>query len=90
MTEKCIWFSLCGHEQVLTLPQFAVLLRLYEEDELKHRLFAIHFTKLEVDDKLFNHDAYWQQIGTPTSTNPRTSLIKEPLMRIVHRLLVGS
>ncbi|GJW57691.1 retrovirus-related pol polyprotein from transposon TNT 1-94 [Tanacetum coccineum] len=90
MIEKCIWFSLCGHEQVLTLPQFTVLLRLYEEDELKHHLFAIHFTKLEVDDKLFNHDAYWQQIGTPTSTNPRTSLIKEPLMRIVHRLLVGS
>ncbi|GJR17238.1 hypothetical protein Tco_0965765 [Tanacetum coccineum] len=26
----------------------------------------------------------------PTSTNPRTSLIKEPLMRIVHKLLVGS
>nr|GEX28063.1 hypothetical protein [Tanacetum cinerariifolium] len=26
----------------------------------------------------------------PTRTNPMTSLIKEPLMRIVHRLLVGS
>nr|GFA33763.1 hypothetical protein [Tanacetum cinerariifolium] len=36
---------------MLTLPQFAVLLGLYEEDELKHHLFAIHFTKLEVDDK---------------------------------------
>ncbi|GJZ89759.1 hypothetical protein Tco_0661541 [Tanacetum coccineum] len=45
---------------------------------------------LEVDDKLFNHEAYWQKIGTPTSSNPRTSLIKEPLMRVVHRLLVGS
>nr|GEY11311.1 reverse transcriptase domain-containing protein [Tanacetum cinerariifolium] len=33
-----------------------------QEDELKHRLLAINFTKLEVDDKLFNHDAYWQQI----------------------------
>nr|GFB83684.1 hypothetical protein [Tanacetum cinerariifolium] len=51
MTKKCIWFRLCGHEQMLTLPQFAVLLGLYEEDELKHHLFAIHFTKLEVDDK---------------------------------------
>ncbi|GJY56765.1 hypothetical protein Tco_0455880 [Tanacetum coccineum] len=66
------------------------LLGLYEEDELKHRFFAIHFTKLEVDNKLFNHDVYWQQIGTPNRTNPRTSLIKEPLIRIVHRLLVGS
>ncbi|GKC24075.1 hypothetical protein Tco_1026225 [Tanacetum coccineum] len=91
--EWCLEFfstMLSGHKQVLTLPQFAVLLGLYEEYKLKHHLFAIHFTKLEVDDRLFNHDAYWQQIGTLTRTNLRTSLIKEPLMRIVHRLLVGS
>ncbi|GJR69688.1 hypothetical protein Tco_0015753 [Tanacetum coccineum] len=90
MTEKCIWFRLCEVEKVLTLPEFAVLLGLYEEYELNHRLFAIHFTRLEVDDKLFNHAAFWQKIRKPTSTNPRTSLIKEPLMRIVHKLLVGS
>ncbi|GKB05061.1 hypothetical protein Tco_0833256 [Tanacetum coccineum] len=90
MTKKCIWFRLCGIEKVLTLPEFAVLLGLYEEDELTHRLFDIHFARLEVDDKSFNHEAFWQKIGTLTSTNPRTSLIKEPLMRVVHRLLVGS
>ncbi|GKA51233.1 ribonuclease H-like domain-containing protein, partial [Tanacetum coccineum] len=89
MTEKCIWFTLCGVEKVLTLPEFAVLLGLYEKDELNHGLFGIHFTRLEVDDKLFNHEVFWQKIGKPTSTNPRTSLIKEPLMRIVHKLLVG-
>nr|GEV38491.1 hypothetical protein [Tanacetum cinerariifolium] len=87
MTEKCIWFRLCGIEKVLTLPKFAVLLGLYEEDKLNHRLFDIDFTRLEVDDKLFTHEAFWKNIGTPTSTKPRTSLIKEPLMRIVHRLL---
>ncbi|GJR21580.1 hypothetical protein Tco_0970107 [Tanacetum coccineum] len=81
---------LCGVEKMLILPEFAVLLGLYEEYELNHGLFAIHFTKLEVDDKLFNHEAFWQKIGKPTSTNPRTSLIKEPLMRIIHKLLVGS
>nr|GEU48624.1 hypothetical protein [Tanacetum cinerariifolium] len=53
-------YLLCGREHVLTLPQFAVLLGLYEESELEHR------------------------------TNPRTSLIKEPLMKIMHRLIVGS
>nr|GEV12235.1 hypothetical protein [Tanacetum cinerariifolium] len=90
MTEKCIWFRLCGHKQVLILPYFTILLGLYEESELEHRLFSIHFTKLEMDDKLFNHDAYSHKIGTPTRTNPRTSLIKEPLMRIVHRLIIGS
>ncbi|GJS39462.1 zinc finger, CCHC-type containing protein [Tanacetum coccineum] len=87
MTEKCIWFRHCRVEKVVTLPEFAVLLGLYEEDELSHRLFAIHFTRLVVDDKLFNHEAFWQKIGQLTSTNPRTLLIKEPLMRIVHRLL---
>ncbi|GJR96631.1 hypothetical protein Tco_0268805 [Tanacetum coccineum] len=90
MMEKCIWFRLCGVEKVITLPEFAVLLGLYEEDELNHRLFSIHFTRLEVDDKLFNHEAFWKKIGQPTSTKLRTSLIKEPLMRIVHKLLVGS
>ncbi|GJS37037.1 hypothetical protein Tco_0535419 [Tanacetum coccineum] len=64
-TEKCIWFTLCGIEKVLTLPEFAVLLGLYEEEELNHRLFDIHFTRLEVDDKLFHHEAFWQKIGTP-------------------------
>ncbi|GJZ47216.1 hypothetical protein Tco_0601048 [Tanacetum coccineum] len=59
-----------------------------KESELDHWLFAIHFSKLEIDDKLFNHDAYWHKIGEHTRTNPRTSLIKEPLMRILHRLIV--
>nr|GEX79719.1 hypothetical protein [Tanacetum cinerariifolium] len=56
----------------------------------RSRLFAIHFTRLEVDDKLFNHEAFWQKIRRPTSTNLRISLMKEPLMSIVHKLLVGS
>nr|GEW02700.1 hypothetical protein [Tanacetum cinerariifolium] len=46
--------------------------------------------KLEVDDKLFNHEAFWQKIRKPTSTKLRKPLIKEPLMKIVHKLLVGS
>nr|GEX18152.1 hypothetical protein [Tanacetum cinerariifolium] len=90
MTKKCIRFRLWGIEKVLTLPEYAVLLGLYEEEELNHHLFSIHFTRLEVDDKSFNHEAFWQNIRTLTSTNPRTSLIKEPLKRIVHRLFVGS
>nr|GEW97586.1 hypothetical protein [Tanacetum cinerariifolium] len=90
MTKSCIWFRLYGVKKVLTLPEFMALLGLYEEDELNHGMFATHFTKLEVNEKLFNHEAFWQKIRKPTSTNPRTSLIKEPLMRIVHKLLVVS
>ncbi|GKB50326.1 hypothetical protein Tco_0901079 [Tanacetum coccineum] len=65
------------------------LLGLYDPSELDHRLFATHLSKLEIDDKLFDHDAYWRKIGQPTGTNQRMSLIKEPLMRIVHRIIVG-
>nr|GFA27261.1 hypothetical protein [Tanacetum cinerariifolium] len=90
MTKKYIWFRFCGVEKELTLPEFVVLLGLYEEVELSHRLFAIHFTRLEVDDKLFNHEAFWRKIGAPTNINPETSLIREPFMRIVNKLLVGS
>ncbi|GJU85457.1 hypothetical protein Tco_1293003 [Tanacetum coccineum] len=37
MTEKCIWFRLCGNEHILTLPEFAVVLGLFMEDELVRR-----------------------------------------------------
>ncbi|GKC73096.1 hypothetical protein Tco_1118979 [Tanacetum coccineum] len=65
-------------------------MRLYTPSNLEHRLFATHFRKLEVDDGEFNYVAYWKKIERPTNTYPRKSLIREPLMRIVHKLIVGS
>ncbi|GJU25421.1 hypothetical protein Tco_1164042 [Tanacetum coccineum] len=70
MKEKCIWFQLCGHEHILTLPEFAVV--------------------LEVDDKHFDYKDYWTRVGKPTLTNHKEVLMKEPLMRIVHKVIVGS
>ncbi|GJV57370.1 hypothetical protein Tco_1458375 [Tanacetum coccineum] len=64
MKEKCIWFRLCGHEHILTLPEFAVVLGLFTEDETR--------------------------VGKPTLTNHKEVLVKEPLMRIVHKVIVGS
>ncbi|GJR25401.1 hypothetical protein Tco_1101633 [Tanacetum coccineum] len=90
MTEKYVWFRLCGREHVLTLPKFLVLLGLYDPSELDHQLFATHFSKLEIDDNLFDHDAYWKKIRKPTGTNQRMSLIQEPLIQVVHRLIVGA
>nr|GEZ28842.1 hypothetical protein [Tanacetum cinerariifolium] len=34
MKEKCIWFRLCGHEHILTLPEFVVVLGLFTKDEV--------------------------------------------------------
>ncbi|GJW37359.1 hypothetical protein Tco_0060279 [Tanacetum coccineum] len=59
MKEKCIWFRLCGHEHILTLPEFAVVLGLFTEEEVEHRLFEVYFGKLEVDDKQFDYKDYW-------------------------------
>ncbi|GJX93938.1 hypothetical protein Tco_0348524 [Tanacetum coccineum] len=81
---------LCGEEHVLTLPEFAVLLGLYEQNELRDRVFAIHFNKLEINDKGFDHNLYWRKIREPTRTHKRTSLVKDPLMWVVHKLLVGA
>ncbi|GJT08040.1 hypothetical protein Tco_0842502 [Tanacetum coccineum] len=40
MKEKCIWFRLCGHEHILTLPEFAVVLGLFTEDEIVHKVIV--------------------------------------------------
>ncbi|GKA06425.1 kinase-like domain-containing protein [Tanacetum coccineum] len=90
MKEKCIWFRLCGHEHILTLPEFAILLGLFTEDEVKHRLFKVYFGKLEVDYKQFDHKDYWTRVGKPTLTNHMEVLVKEPLMRIVNKVIMGS
>ncbi|GJZ40093.1 hypothetical protein Tco_0586656 [Tanacetum coccineum] len=90
MKDKCIWFRLCGHEHILTLPEFAVVLGLFTEKEVEHRLFEVYFGKLEVDDKQFDHKDYWTRVGKPTLTNHKEVLVKEPLMRIVHKVIMGS
>ncbi|GJV90522.1 hypothetical protein Tco_1538335 [Tanacetum coccineum] len=90
MKAKCIWFRLCGEEHVFTFPEFTVILCLYEPSKVKHRLFPIHFNNFEINEKGFDNNEYWKRIGVPTKTNKRTSLVKDPLMRVVHKLLVGA
>ncbi|GJR92800.1 hypothetical protein Tco_0264974 [Tanacetum coccineum] len=85
--ERAFSIKLCREEQVFTQPKFVVILGLYEPSELKYLLFP---NNLEINDKEFADNKYWKRIGEPTKTNKRTSLVKDPLMRIVHRLLVGA
>nr|GEV81089.1 hypothetical protein [Tanacetum cinerariifolium] len=90
MKEKCIWFRLCGHKHILILPDFTVVLGLFTYDEVKHRLFKVYFGRVEVDDKQFGYKDYWTRVGKPTLTNHKEVLVKEPLMQIVHKVIVGS
>ncbi|GJY93329.1 hypothetical protein Tco_0509111, partial [Tanacetum coccineum] len=60
------------------------------KDEVKHHLFEVYFGRLEVDDKQFDHKDYWTRVGKPTLTNYKEVLVKEPLMRIMHKVIVGS
>ncbi|GKB30444.1 hypothetical protein Tco_0869845 [Tanacetum coccineum] len=85
--ERAFLIKLCGEEHVFTLPEFVVILSLYEPSELKYQLFP---NNLKINNKEFDHNKYWKRIGEPTKTNKRTSLVKDPLMRIVHKLLVGA
>nr|GEU87738.1 hypothetical protein [Tanacetum cinerariifolium] len=63
---------------------------MFTEDEVNHQLFGVHFGKLEVDDKQFNHREDWTKVGKPTLTNHKEVLVMEPLMQIMHKLIVGS
>nr|GEX71415.1 hypothetical protein [Tanacetum cinerariifolium] len=90
MKEKCIWFRFYGHEHILTLPEFAIVLGLFTEDEVMRCLFEVYFGRLKSDDKQLNYKDYWTRVGKPTLTNHKEVFMKEPLMRIVHKVIVGS
>ncbi|GKC96386.1 hypothetical protein Tco_1161828 [Tanacetum coccineum] len=45
---------------------------------------------LEINDMVFDHKAYWRRTGRPPKTYKRTSLIIDLLMRIVHKIIVGT
>nr|GEU38073.1 protein kinase-like domain-containing protein [Tanacetum cinerariifolium] len=61
-----------------------------EKDEIKHHLFEVYFGWLEVDDKQFDYKDYWTRVGKPTLSNHKEVLVKEPLMQIVLKVIVGS
>nr|GEW99754.1 hypothetical protein [Tanacetum cinerariifolium] len=75
--EKCIWFRLCGHEHILTLPEFPVILGLFIKDEVEQRLFKIYFGKLEVDDK----QLIIRIIGLELEEMPKTRFVDDERFR---------
>ncbi|GJR26016.1 hypothetical protein Tco_1102248 [Tanacetum coccineum] len=62
----------------------------FDKDVDRNNLMKEKFIWLEVDDKQFDHKDYWTRVGKPTLTNYKEVLVKEPLMRIMHKVIVGS
>nr|GEV75877.1 hypothetical protein [Tanacetum cinerariifolium] len=55
------------------------------------RKFKIEdFLRPKSDDKQFDYKDYWTRDGKPILTNHKEVLMKEPIMRIVHKVIVGS
>ncbi|GKF30274.1 hypothetical protein Tco_0100072, partial [Tanacetum coccineum] len=63
---------------------------LFTEEEVEHCLFVVYFGKLEVNEKQFDYKDYWTRVGNPTLSNHKEVLVKEPLMQIVHKVIMGS
>ncbi|GJU03505.1 hypothetical protein Tco_1113843 [Tanacetum coccineum] len=42
------------------------------------------------NDEGFNHDAYWNRIGKPTTRIKKSAKIRYPLLHILHKILVGA
>ncbi|GJX04856.1 hypothetical protein Tco_0190772 [Tanacetum coccineum] len=57
MKEKCIWFRLCGHEHILTLPEFGAMLGLFTEDKMMSALEESRRVNLAwiIADHLYKH-----------------------------------
>ncbi|GJT03582.1 hypothetical protein Tco_0824751 [Tanacetum coccineum] len=69
------------------------LVETMDEEKIKEA-FDRKYKELEeskpIVEVLENYMTYWKRIRKETNTNRRKSLIREPLMRIVHRLIVGA
>nr|GEW12190.1 hypothetical protein [Tanacetum cinerariifolium] len=83
--------------QRLSHLNFAIISNLVKNNLVQGILKTITFKQtpvsnpwLEVDDKQFDYKDYWTRVGKPTLTNHKEVLVKEPLMRIVHKVIVGS
>ncbi|GJR87895.1 hypothetical protein Tco_0211906 [Tanacetum coccineum] len=63
---------------------------LYEPDDINQRLFQAHFSRLETNDKEFNHVEYWNKIGDPKDRRKRSSQLRNLLLQVLHKTLVGS
>ena len=86
--DVCIWFRLCGREHAFSLPNFAVAIGLYEESEVNHRFFGPHFVSLARDnDQYTGIDAYCNRIGDPTCLRRNSSRIRNPLMKVLQKLI---
>ncbi|GJY99802.1 hypothetical protein Tco_0517232 [Tanacetum coccineum] len=67
MNEKCIWFRLCGHEHILTLPEFAVVLGLFTKDEISKMLAD----ELDVENTCLTKETEMPTQGEEGSSKPR-------------------
>lgn len=89
MNEICIWFRLCGRHHAYTLPDFAVALGLYEQHEIHHILFEIHFLRLKRFEKECPSVlAYRNRVGDPSCVRRNSSTLRNPSLRILHKLIV--
>ncbi|GKD18951.1 hypothetical protein Tco_1208109 [Tanacetum coccineum] len=90
MEEKCVWFRLCGREHAYTFLEFAVILGLYTQSDIKHRLFRIRFSRLARNGKTFEHIEYWNRIGDPNDGRKKLSQFYDPFMQVLHKLIIGA
>nr|GEY07564.1 hypothetical protein [Tanacetum cinerariifolium] len=62
----------------------------FDKDVDRNNLTKEKCIWLESDDKQFDYKDYWTRVGKPTLKNHKEVLVKEPLMRIVHKVIIGS
>ena len=89
VNDICIWFRLCGKEHVYTLPEFAVALGLYDQDEIEHRLFPPHSARLVRKHNEYERITdYWNRVGDPGCSRRNSSKLRNPIMKILQKLIV--
>ena len=88
--EDALTFRLAGAERRLSLRQFAVLMGLYQQEELDTPAFTEAITDWPEG---VTPISFWPEIGLGQYTSPtvpKSSKLRDPLHRVLHRAIVHS
>nr|GEW61379.1 reverse transcriptase domain-containing protein [Tanacetum cinerariifolium]GEW81412.1 reverse transcriptase domain-containing protein [Tanacetum cinerariifolium] len=75
-------------ERALAMESYFIILGLYTQSDIEHRLFWICFSQLKRNGKTFEHTEYWNRIGDLNDGRNKLSQFYDPFMQVLRKLII--